>query len=335
MLCNIQVAIPTTRFSDDLLCRELSEQLHRDTAWMAKRLDASQRHLLWAARRHLIRTLDSAEGTDAHRFWILLPQVLLAAPCDDNAPVGAAESDKDPEQPGELSLDLAHVLMWLLERGDIHETAATKTDSAPTVDTKTDSAPTVDTKADSAPTVDTKTDSAPTVDTKADSAPTVDTKTDSAPTVDTKTDSAPTVDTKADSAPTVDTAIDMSEPKADTGCQGTPVYVLWSLLLPASQQSETVRRVALACLAVRGDEVIVQLLPQLLRLVRMEDSVDTPLARMLLMRALRSPMYVGHHFYWTLRTEVAATTDTDNLRHMQVRFCFCFFRVRKKWIRVS
>ena len=285
MLCNIQVAIPTTRFSDDLLCRELSEQLHRDTAWMAKRLDASQRHLLWAARRHLIRTLDSAEGTDAHRFWILLPQVLLAAPCDDNAPVGAAESDKDPEQPGELSLDLAHVLMWLLERGDIHETAATKTDSAPTVDTKTDS--------------------------------------------------APTVDTKADSAPTVDHAIDMSEPKADMGCQGTPVYVLWSLLLPASQQSETVRRVALACLAVRGDEVIVQLLPQLLRLVRMEDSVDTPLARMLLMRALRSPMYVGHHFYWTLRTEVAATTDTDNLRHMQVRFCFCFFRVRKKWIRVS
>ena len=285
MLCNIQVAIPTTRFSDDLLCRELSEQLHRDTAWMAKRLDASQRHLLWAARRHLIRTLDSAEGTDAHRFWILLPQVLLAAPCDDNAPVGAAESDKDPEQPGELSLDLAHVLTWLLERGDIHETAATKTDSAPTVDTKTDS--------------------------------------------------APTVDTKADSAPTVDHAIDMSEPKADMGCQGTPVYVLWSLLLPASQQSETVRRVALACLAVRGDEVIVQLLPQLLRLVRMEDSVDTPLARMLLMRALRSPMYVGHHFYWTLRTEVAATTDTDNLRHMQVRFCFCFFRVRKKWIRVS
>ena len=285
MLCNIQVAIPTTRFSDDLLCRELSEQLHRDTAWMAKRLDASQRHLLWAARRHLIRTLDSAEGTDAHRFWILLPQVLLAAPCDDNAPVGAAESDKDPEQPGELSLDLAHVLMWLLERGDIHETAATKTDSAPTVDTKTDS--------------------------------------------------APTVDTKADSAPTVDHAIDMSEPKADMGCQGTPVYVLWSLLLPASQQSETVRRVALACLAVRGDEVIVQLLPQLLRLVRMEDSVDTPLARMLLMRALRSPMYVGHHFYWTLRAEVAATTDADNLRHMQVRFCFCFFRVRKKWIRVS
>ena len=285
MLCNIQVAIPTTRFSDDLLCRELSEQLHRDTAWMAKRLDASQRHLLWAARRHLIRTLDSAEGTDAHRFWILLPQVLLAAPCDDNAPVGAAESDKDPEQPGELSLDLAHVLMWLLERGDIHETAATKADSAPTAATKTDS--------------------------------------------------APTVDTKADSAPTVDHAIDMSEPKADMGCQGTPVYVLWSLLLPASQQSETVRRVALACLAVRGDEVIVQLLPQLLRLVRMEDSVDTPLARMLLMRALRSPMYVGHHFYWTLRTEVAATTDTDNLRHMQVRFCFCFFRVRKKWIRVS
>ena len=259
---------------------------------MAKRLDASQRHLLWAARRHLIRTLDSAEGTDAHRFWILLPQVLLAAPCDDNAPVGAAESDKDPEQPGELSLDLAHVLMWLLERGDIHETAATKTDSAPTVDTKTDS--------------------------------------------------APTVDTKADSAPTVDHAIDMSEPKADMGCQGTPVYVLWSLLLPASQQSETVRRVALACLAVRGDEVIVQLLPQLLRLVRMEDSVDTPLARMLLMRALRSPMYVGHHFYWTLRAEVAATTDADNLRHMQVCFCFCFcvfvflyFVSEKKCIRVS
>ena len=226
---------------------------------MARQLDKSQQHLLWTARRHLIKTLQAAKGNSAHRFWILVPQLILAAPgIGDANPVNQTGGEKQDDRSGHavgsgLSLDEAHVLLWLLQY------------NAPQVD---------------------------------------------------------------DNIP-ANTTASSSVTGTKTNSREIPVYVLWALLWPAHQhtkQRETVRRVALACLALREDVVIVSLLPQLLRLVCIEASTETPLVRMLLLRALRSPVYVGHHFLWrlrALRTGRATMSDGDYLAHIQVLLLGC------------
>ena len=121
-----------------------------------------------------------------------------------------------------------------------------------------------------------------------------------------------------------DSKTSSSEVSAEADLCEIPVYILWALLWPASEQTKqcgAVRRLALACLALREDVVIVKLLPQLLRLVCLQASTDTPLARLLLLRALRSPVYVGHHFLWrlrALRTGPAIASDDVCLVQMQV-----------------
>ena len=237
-------------FCDDLLCQKLSKQLHLDTNWMARELGSAQLCLLWSARRHLIHTLGSAKGNSTHPFWILVPQLFLAAPEISGENTDNCTDDSERSDPGELPLELAHLLLWFLELNIPREHSNIFSESK-------------------------------------------------------------------SSSSGVSVESDLCE---------IPVYILWALLWPASErtkQREVVRRLALACLALHDDVIIVKLLPQLLRLVCLQSSIDTPLARLLLLRALRSPVYVGHHFLWrlrALRTGSAAACDDVYLVQMQVPY---------------
>ena len=131
------IAFVAISFCDDLLCHELSEQLHRDTNWMARQLEKSQQHLLWAARRHLIKTLQAAQGNSAHRHLIKMLQVVQASETGVSLLVVLNKDDQEGDQfqttmtyhmsnadlnSKILTLDLQHWLQTILEGSDVHLT---------------------------------------------------------------------------------------------------------------------------------------------------------------------------------------------------------------------
>eukprot|EP00298_Acanthocystis_sp_HF-20_P016999 c21646_g3_i3.p1 GENE.c21646_g3_i3~~c21646_g3_i3.p1 ORF type:complete len:760 (-),score=319.23 c21646_g3_i3:167-2356(-) len=86
-------------------------------------------------------------------------------------------------------------------------------------------------------------------------------------------------------------------------------------LLSVKFSDPEVRRFAIECLEGLSDAYLIDLLPQLVQVLKSELHLDSHLSRFLLARGLRNPMKVGHGLFWLLRAEmyVAETSQRFGL----------------------
>lgn len=75
-------------------------------------------------------------------------------------------------------------------------------------------------------------------------------------------------------------------------------------LLDIRYSDPVVREYAIRIIDTLPDSQFQEFLLQLVQVLKYEAFHDSPLARMLLRRALRAPLMVGHHLFWMLRSEM-------------------------------
>jgi phosphatidylinositol-4,5-bisphosphate 3-kinase catalytic subunit alpha/beta/delta len=69
-----------------------------------------------------------------------------------------------------------------------------------------------------------------------------------------------------------------------------------------------VREYAVRIIDQLSDKSLQEFILQLVQVLKYEAYHDSPLARLLLRRALRSPLMIGHHFFWMLKSEIHCST---------------------------
>eukprot|EP00301_Raphidiophrys_heterophryoidea_P003105 c11415_g1_i1.p1 GENE.c11415_g1_i1~~c11415_g1_i1.p1 ORF type:complete len:1225 (+),score=358.02 c11415_g1_i1:46-3720(+) len=86
-------------------------------------------------------------------------------------------------------------------------------------------------------------------------------------------------------------------------------------LLSVKFADPEVRRFAIECLEGLSDSEVIDLLPQLVQVLKSEPHLDSSLSRFLLARGLRNPFKVGHILFWLLKAEmhVAETSQRFGL----------------------
>ena len=75
-------------------------------------------------------------------------------------------------------------------------------------------------------------------------------------------------------------------------------------MLDIRYSDPVVREYAVRILDELDDAVFQELMLQLVQVLKYEAFHDSPLARLLLRRALRAPLVLGHHLFWMLRSEM-------------------------------
>lgn len=75
-------------------------------------------------------------------------------------------------------------------------------------------------------------------------------------------------------------------------------------MLDIRYSDPVVREYAVRILDELDDSVLQELMLQLVQVLKYEAFHDSPLARLLLRRALRAPLVLGHHLFWMLRSEM-------------------------------
>eukprot|EP00298_Acanthocystis_sp_HF-20_P016995 c21646_g1_i3.p1 GENE.c21646_g1_i3~~c21646_g1_i3.p1 ORF type:complete len:1154 (-),score=502.59 c21646_g1_i3:167-3628(-) len=75
-------------------------------------------------------------------------------------------------------------------------------------------------------------------------------------------------------------------------------------LLSAKFSDPEVRKFGVECLEGLSDAEVIDLLPQLVQVLKSELHLDSALARFLLSRGLRNPFKVGHNLFWLLKAEM-------------------------------
>lgn len=78
-------------------------------------------------------------------------------------------------------------------------------------------------------------------------------------------------------------------------------------MLDIRYSDPVVREYAVRILDELDDSVFQDLMLQLVQVLKYEAFHDSPLSRLLLRRALRSPLVLGHHLFWMLRSEMECT----------------------------
>lgn len=79
-------------------------------------------------------------------------------------------------------------------------------------------------------------------------------------------------------------------------------------LLDIRYSDPVVREYALRLIDEFSDSTFQEFLLQLVQVLKYEAYHDSPLARLLLRRALRAPLTIGHSFFWMLRSEMHCTS---------------------------
>jgi hypothetical protein len=92
-----------------------------------------------------------------------------------------------------------------------------------------------------------------------------------------------------------------------------------------------VREYAVEQLCHLSDERLVDLLLQLVQVLKYENRHDSPLARFLLIRALLNPLLIGHSFFWLLRSEMHLPRIADRFgSYLFVYLVQCGDEMREK-----
>jgi hypothetical protein len=96
-------------------------------------------------------------------------------------------------------------------------------------------------------------------------------------------------------------------------------------LLSSSFGDGFVRNWAVSQIQRLDDTQLYLLLLQLVQVLKYEPYAFSPLACMLLYRALRSPVTIGHRLFWLLRSEVGILANEARVRYAVVLEAFCKF----------
>lgn len=84
-------------------------------------------------------------------------------------------------------------------------------------------------------------------------------------------------------------------------------------LLSRNSTDPFVRSFAVRCLSYLSDAELCPILLQLVQLLKNEERHDSALARLVLWRALRNPMDLGHKLFWLLRSEMEQVSQCPEL----------------------
>ena len=79
-------------------------------------------------------------------------------------------------------------------------------------------------------------------------------------------------------------------------------------LLDIRYSDPVVREYAVRIIDELDDSVLQEFMLQLVQVLKYEPYHDSPLARLLLRRALRAPLVLGHHLFWMLRSEMESSS---------------------------
>jgi phosphatidylinositol-4,5-bisphosphate 3-kinase len=108
-------------------------------------------------------------------------------------------------------------------------------------------------------------------------------------------------------------------------CHWAPIDPYSALeLLDIRYSDPVVREFAIRVLDKLHDSILVEFLLQLVQALKYECYHDSPLARFLLRRALKSPLVIGHHLYWMLKSEMHSAGVCERfgvVLHTYVEFC--------------
>ena len=96
-------------------------------------------------------------------------------------------------------------------------------------------------------------------------------------------------------------------------------------LLNSCYSDGFVRSWAVRRIEQMSDDQLLQSLLQLVQVLKFDGYACSPLSRLLLYRALRSPLTIGHRLFWLLRSEVDIASNEARVRFVIVLEAFCKF----------